>query len=106
MPVSEKFEPRLATLLDHQRVRAAAKGQKPASVEEEPINVVISHAEALHAEEQRERNLRATYAPPTGGAGAARRGGFRAFGHSGSCNDHEREHSCDRGHRSPAGPRG
>ncbi len=55
MPVSEKFEPRLATLLDHQRVRAAAKGQKPASVEEEPINVVISHAEALHAEEQRER---------------------------------------------------
>src|SRR6266581_4194277 len=56
MPVSEKFEPRLATLLDHQRVRAAAKGQKPASVEEEPINVVISHAEALHAEEQRERS--------------------------------------------------
>ncbi len=27
MPVSEKFEPRLATLLDHQRVRAAAKGR-------------------------------------------------------------------------------
>jgi serine protease AprX len=55
MPANEKLEPRLTELLHHKRARAAAAAAGAPSVEEEPINVIISHAEPIHAEEQRER---------------------------------------------------
>jgi len=55
MPATEKYEPRLTAVLEHKRTRAAATGAGAAGVEEEPINVIISHAEAVRAEEQRER---------------------------------------------------
>ena len=47
----EKLEPRLITHLEHKRTRAAAAGAGG----EEAIPVIISHAEAITADEQRER---------------------------------------------------
>jgi len=54
MPATDKYEPRLRTVMEHKRTRAAAAGG-PAAAEEEPINVIISHVEALRAEEPRDR---------------------------------------------------
>jgi serine protease AprX len=55
MAAAEKYEPRLTAVLEHRRARAAAAGARAAGGEEEPINVIISHAEAVRADEQRER---------------------------------------------------
>ena len=51
----EKLEPRLATFIEHQKIRAAAIGLTAAAVEEQPIEVTISHAEDFRADEGRER---------------------------------------------------
>jgi serine protease AprX len=55
MPATDKYEPRLTAVLEHKRARAAAAGAGAAPVEDEPINVIISHTEAVRADEQRER---------------------------------------------------
>ncbi len=52
---SEKLEPRLSTFIEHQKIRATARGVAAAAVEEEPIDVTISHAEVLYPEEGRDR---------------------------------------------------
>jgi serine protease AprX len=54
MPATDKFEPRLTEILQHKRTRAASAGAG-AGAEDEPINVIISHAERIRAEDQRER---------------------------------------------------
>lgn len=54
MPATEKMEPRLTEVLQHKRTRAAKAGAG-AAAEDEPINVIISHAEQVRADETRER---------------------------------------------------
>jgi len=49
---TDKLEPRLATLIDHEKVRADARGATAAAVdEEERFEVTISHHESVLAEE-------------------------------------------------------
>ena len=55
MPAKDKYEPRLTEALEHKRTRSAAAGAGVAGGEEAPIDVVISHAEPVRADEQRER---------------------------------------------------
>jgi serine protease AprX len=52
---TDKIEPRLATLIEHKKIRARAKGIAIAPKEEEPIDVTISHVEEHHATEGRDR---------------------------------------------------
>ncbi len=45
---TDKLEPRLATLIDQEKVRATARGMTTAMVdEEERFDVTISHHEAI-----------------------------------------------------------
>ena len=53
---NEKLEPRLVEYLEHKKTRATAKGTSHAAVQDEPIEVTISHAEDLRAEETRDRS--------------------------------------------------
>ena len=55
MPAKDKYEPRLTEALEHKRTRSAAAGAGAPGGEEAPIDVVISHAEPVRADEQRER---------------------------------------------------
>jgi hypothetical protein len=53
---TEKLEPRLTEFIEHKKARAAAaKGAAKAAAEEEAIDVIVSHAEDLRAEETRDR---------------------------------------------------
>lgn len=53
---NEKLEPRLVEYLEHKKTRATARGTSHAAVQDEPIEVTISHAEDLRAEETRDRS--------------------------------------------------
>src|ERR1700730_1403073 len=55
MSANDKYEPRLKAALEHKRTRASAAGAGAAGAEDEAIQVIISHAETLRADEQRER---------------------------------------------------
>src|ERR671910_1832461 len=49
---TDKLEPRLATLIDQEKVRASARGETARAVdEEERFEVTISHHESVLAEE-------------------------------------------------------
>ena len=53
---TDKLEPRLVEFIEHKKARAAAaKPAAKAAAEEEAIDVIISHAEDLRAEETRDR---------------------------------------------------
>jgi serine protease AprX len=52
---TDKLEPRLTEFIEHRKVRASAKGGAHSAVQDEPIEVTISHAEDLRAEETRDR---------------------------------------------------
>ena len=56
---TEKFEPRLQNLIEERRVRAFARGLSAAEVDEETIEVTISHHDYLRADvaEDRERAI-------------------------------------------------
>lgn len=53
---NDKLEPRLAEFIEHKKVRAAAKGASQAALQEESIEVTISHVDDLRAEETRDSN--------------------------------------------------
>ena len=55
MSANDKYEPRLQTALEHKKTRAAAAGTGAAGAGDEAIDVIISHAETVRADEQRER---------------------------------------------------
>ena len=56
----EKLEPRLAALIDQQKMRAPARGLTAAAIEDEAIEVTISHYEDLQAGEgERSEELQA-----------------------------------------------
>ena len=52
----DKLEPRLVEYIEQKKTRAAAKGASHAAVQDEPIEVTISHVEDLRAEETRDRS--------------------------------------------------
>ena len=57
---NEKLEPRLAALIDQQKMRAPARGLTAAAIEDEAIEVTISHYEDLQAGEgERSEELQA-----------------------------------------------
>ncbi len=49
----EKLEPRLTTFIEHQKIRAAERGAPAATVEDEPIQVTVSHQEYVRAAEDK-----------------------------------------------------
>ena len=51
----QKLEPRLATLIEQQKVRATARGLAVTTVEDQSIDVTISHQEEIRAAEQRDK---------------------------------------------------